>query len=134
MAIVQYLPDPRPDRQLLAPTGSLARYQTLEWLNFISADLHKSFSPLLRDTTPDDDKALLRQQLEQTLSWVNQPLNDKQWLPGIRFTVADASLFTVMCWAKGVNLDLNGLAELDAWLQRVAARPSAVNAVSTASY
>lgn len=34
VAIMQFLADNVPDRQLLAPTGSIARYKTLEWLNY----------------------------------------------------------------------------------------------------
>ena len=34
VAIMQYIADQVPDRHLLAPVGSIARYQTLEWLNY----------------------------------------------------------------------------------------------------
>ena len=46
VAIMQFLADNVPDRQLLAPTGSIARYKTLEWLNYIATELHKRlYSP-----------------------------------------------------------------------------------------
>lgn len=45
VAIMQYLADSVPDRQLLAPVSSLARYHTLEWLNYIATELHKGFTP-----------------------------------------------------------------------------------------
>ena len=48
--IVQYLADQRPKSSLLAPAGTLERYRTLEWLNFISSELHKGFTPLCRNT------------------------------------------------------------------------------------
>lgn len=35
VAIMQYLADSVPDRQLLAPTSSLSRYKTIEWLNWL---------------------------------------------------------------------------------------------------
>ncbi len=130
VAIVQYLADLKPDRQLLAPTGSLARYQTLEWLNFISAELHKTFSLLFSSATPDEYKTLLREKLEQKFSWVNQQLSDRQWLLGMHFTVADAYLFTVMRWAKSLKLNLNELTTLEAWFQRVAARPAVTDALA----
>ncbi len=50
VAIMQYLADNVPDRQLLAPTGSISRYKTLEWLNYIATELHKGFTPLFRRT------------------------------------------------------------------------------------
>ncbi len=39
---MQYIADRVPDRQLLAPVGTIARYQTLEWLNYVATELHKA--------------------------------------------------------------------------------------------
>lgn len=129
VAIVQYLADLKPDRQLLAPTGTLARYQTLEWLSFISSELHKGFSPLFSDVAPDDYKAVLRQQLEEKFTWIDGELKDKQWLSGLHFSAADAYLFTVMRWAKLLKLNIASLSALEGWFQRVAARPSVIEAL-----
>ncbi|PLV55131.1 glutathione transferase GstA [Erwinia sp. B116] len=129
VAIVQYLADLKSDRQLLAPAGSLTRYHTLEWLNYIATELHKGFSPLFRPTTPEEYKTLSRQQLLQKFSYVNNELNEKQWLMGLRFTVADAYLFTVTRWAQAVKLDLSGLDALNGWFERVAARPAVMAAL-----
>lgn len=124
VAIVQYLADLKPDRNLLAPTGSLTRYHTLEWLSFVSSELHKSFSPLFRPDTPEEYKTIARAQLEKKYQQVNEALQDKQWLLGLRFTVADVYLFVVTRWAKAIKLDLAGLDALDAWFSRVAERPA----------
>lgn len=130
VAIVQYLADLKPDRQLLAPSGSLTRYHTLEWLNFIATELHKGFSPLFRPTTPEEYKAIARKQLEQKFHYVNTELKEKQWLMGLRFTVADAYLFTVTRWAHTLRLNLSELEALNAWFERVAARPAVAAALS----
>lgn len=124
VAIVQYLADLKPDRNLLAPTGSLTRYHTLEWLSFVSSELHKSFSPLFRPDTPEEYKSIARAQLEKKYQQVNEALQDKQWLLGLRFTVADVYLFVVTRWAKAIKLDLAGLDALEAWFNRVAERPA----------
>lgn len=124
VAIVQYLADLKPDRNLLAPTGSLTRYHTLEWLSYVSSELHKGFSPLFRPDTPEEYKAIARAQLEKKYQQVNEALQDKQWLLGLRFTVADVYLFVVTRWAKAIKLDLAGLDALDAWFSRVAERPA----------
>lgn len=129
VAIVQYLADLKPDRQLLAPSGSLTRYHTLEWLNYIATELHKGFSPLFRPTTPDEFKALSRELLEQKFQYVNAELKEKQWLMGLRFTVADAYLFTVTRWAHALKLNLSGLDALNDWFERVAARPDVIAAL-----
>ncbi|MRS21191.1 glutathione transferase GstA [Enterobacteriaceae bacterium RIT692] len=124
VAIVQYLADLKPDRNLLAPTGSLTRYHTLEWLSYVSSELHKGFSPLFRPDTPEEYKAIARAQLEKKYQQVNEALQDKQWLLGLRFTVADVYLFVVTRWAKAIKLDLAGLDALDAWFSRVTERPA----------
>ncbi|KGT91587.1 glutathione S-transferase [Erwinia typographi] len=128
-AIVQYIADLKPDRQLLAPVGSLTRYQTLAWLNFVATELHKTFSPLFGSTTPEEYKAQLREKLRQKFSWANNELIGRHWLMGLRFSVADAYLFTVMRWAKAIRLDLAGLDQLEAWYARVAERPAVVEAL-----
>jgi glutathione S-transferase len=45
-AIVQYLADQNPARRLAPAAGSIERYRLQEWLNFISTELHKQYSPL----------------------------------------------------------------------------------------
>lgn len=124
VAIVQYLADKVPDRQLLAPTDSLTRYQTLEWLNFIATELHKGFTPLFRPNTPDEYKAIARAALEQKIHDVNEQLNQKQWVMGSRFTVADAYLFTVLRWAQAMKLNLDGLKHIEQFMNHMQERPA----------
>ena len=124
VAIVQYLADQKPDRHLLAATGSLTRYHTLEWLSFTGSELHKTFAPLFKFTTPEEYKPQLRQQLEARFRYVNDALQDKQWLMGLRFSVADAYLYVMTRWAKALHLDLSGLEALETWYNRVTERPA----------
>lgn len=130
VAIVQYLADLKPDRQLLAPAGSLTRYQTLAWLNFIATELHKRFDPLFRSGVPEEYRMVVREQLLQKLSWVNGELRGKHWLMGLRFSVADAYLYTIMRWVKHIRLEISGLAELEDWYQRVEERPAVMAALA----
>jgi len=124
VAIVQYLADLKPDRHLLAPVGSLTRYHTLEWLSFISSELHKSFTPLFKADTPDSYKPVLRARLEQQFRFVDKALQDKQWLMGLRFSVADAYLYVMVRWAHALKLELAELTALEAWFQRTSQRPA----------
>ncbi|SUI20710.1 glutathione S-transferase [Salmonella enterica subsp. salamae] len=71
VAIMQYLADNVPDRQLLAPVSSLARYHTLEWLNYIATELHKGFTPLFRPDTPETLKPAVRAGLEKKFQYVD---------------------------------------------------------------
>ena len=123
-AIVQYIADRVPEKQLAPANGTMERYRLQEWLSFIGTELHQGFGPLFNPTTPDNYKPLLRERLLQRLQWVDGQLAGKQYLMGGQFTVADGYLFTATNWAGFVGLDLSGLSHLSAFQARVAARPA----------
>jgi glutathione S-transferase len=122
--IVQYLADLRPESGLLAPATTLERYRVLEWLNFISSELHKGFTPLFRPTTPDEYRGIVRQNLFGRFQWLNNHLADRDYLTGGNFTVADAYCYTIVMWTKLHDIDLAPWPHLKAYVARVAARPS----------
>lgn len=122
--IVQYIADQVPLKMLAPQNGSLQRYRLQEWLNFISTEVHKGFSPLFKPNTPDEYKPIARDNLLQRLGWIDSQLADKQYLMGDQFTVADAYLFTVSNWTAPTKLDISGLAHLAAYRERVGARPA----------
>ncbi len=123
-AIVQYIADQVPDKQLAPANGALARYRLQEWLTFIGTELHKGFSPLFNPATPEEYKPMVRERLLQRLQWVDGQLAGKQYLMGDQFTVADGYLFTVTNWTQPTKLDISGLANLAAYRERVGARPA----------
>ena len=123
-AIVQYIADQVPDKQLAPANGTLARYRLQEWLTFIGTELHKGFSPLFNPATPEEYKPVVRERLLQRLQWVDSQLAAKQYLMGDQFTVADGYLFTVTNWTQPTKLDISGLAHLAAYRERVGARPA----------
>ena len=123
-AIVQYLADQAPHKNLAPANGTLARYRLQEWLTFIGTEIHKGFSPLFKPTTPADYKPLVHEQLLSRLQWVDGELAHKPYLMGEHFSVADAYLFTVTNWAPAVNLDISALKNLAAYRERIAARPA----------
>lgn len=123
-AIVQYLADRVPDKQLAPAAGTMERYRLVEWLNYISTELHKGFSPLFHPKAPDEWKQLVKERLGQRIDFVARRLEGKSYLMGETFTVADAYLFTVLGWARLVKLDLAPWPVLAAYRERVAARPA----------
>lgn len=122
-AIVQYLADQAPQKQLAPANGSLARYQLQEWLNFITSELHKQFSPLFDPSYPEELKARQRDKLAGRFDWIVAQLGGKDYLMG-EFTVADAYLFTVLNWCQWTGIDLGRWPALAAYVARVAARPA----------
>ncbi|MEW5891213.1 MAG: glutathione transferase GstA [Pseudomonadota bacterium] len=123
-AIAQYLADRVPDKRLAPPAGTLARYRLMEWLNFISTELHKGFGALFNPVFPDEAKTIVRAQLERRISEAGRRLGSRSFALGEDFTVADAYLFTVLGWSRYVNVDLSPWPGLGAYLGRVAARPA----------
>jgi glutathione S-transferase len=68
VAIVQYLADQKPETGLAPQNGTLPRYRLQEWLNFVSTELHKGFSPLFNPALPDDMKEITKQGLAKKLA------------------------------------------------------------------
>ena len=128
-AIVQYIADQAPSKKLAPAAGSMERYRLMEWLNFTTSELHKGFSPLFNPATPDDYKPLAKAKLNERFAWVDSQLAGKQYLMGDTFSVADAYLFTVAGWGKHVGVDITSLANLQAYMGRVAARPAVQEAL-----
>jgi glutathione S-transferase len=128
-AIVQFIADLAPERQLAPGQGTLERYQLMSLLSFISTELHKNFGPLFRPASTEDMKEAARTMLNTRLAWVAQQLADRDYLMGTQFTVADAYLFTVLSWAAFVQFDLSAWPVLGAYQQRVAARPAVQRAL-----
>ncbi len=128
-AIVQYIADQVPAKKLAPAAGTMARYRLQEWLNFITSELHKSFSPLFNPAMPEEGKALYRTRLGERFKWVDGQLAGKNYLMGQDFSVADAYLFVVAGWGKHVGVDISGLANLGAFMARVGARPAVQEAL-----
>ena len=128
-AIVQYIADQAPASKLAPAFGTMERYRLMEWLNFITSELHKGFSPLFNPAMPEEAKALARAKLVERLTWVDSQLAGKSYLMGDGFTVADGYLFTVAGWGQHVGVDIKPLANLSAYMARVAARPAVQEAM-----
>jgi glutathione S-transferase len=123
-AIVQYLADQAPSSGLAPSFGAIERYRLMEWLNFISTELHKSFSPMFKPGTSEDAKQAAREAIMQRLNWLDEQLRQREYLMGVGFTVADAYLFTVLGWTRFVQIDLAPWPAVQAYSQRIGDRPA----------
>lgn len=127
--IMQYLADQRPESDLGAPAGTLARYRIMEWMSFIASDLHKGgFMPLIKKITPDDYRPIARQLVLSRLKWLNDHLENQNYLTGSTFTIADAHCYTIVMWTEYQGIDVSPWPHLNAYLQRIGQRPSVVAA------
>jgi glutathione S-transferase len=128
-AIVQYLADRAPEKLLAPAPGTMERYQLMSWLNFISAEIHKNYSPMFRPDVGDDIKAYARGNLLKRYGYVDKMLEGRDYLGGERFSVADVYLFVVTNWAGHVKLDLSAFPNVLAFQKRIGARPAVQQAL-----
>ena len=93
VAIMQYLADQKPESNLAPKNGTLERYRVQEWLNYITSEVHKSFSPLW---TPSNDQAVkdyALTNLKKKFDWLTKlaqkkyPTSDTFTLPMPLFAV-----------------------------------------------
>ena len=123
-ALVQYLADQKPEAGLVPPAGTMERYRMQEMLGYINSELHKTYSPLFNDATPQETRNERLAYLKKRYAVLNDRLANRPYLFGDQLTVADAYLFVVTRWANFVKLDLSGFPNVLAFQQRVAARPA----------
>jgi glutathione S-transferase len=123
-AIVQWIADKAPDKKLAPPVGTLERTKLQSWLNFVTSELHKGFSPLFNAAMPEEAKKIFRERLATRFAHLDKHFAGNEYLMGKSFSVADAYLFVVSNWAPRVDVDLSSFANVLAYRKRVGARPA----------
>jgi glutathione S-transferase len=122
--IDQYIADRKPESKLAPPAGTMERYRLQEWLNFIAAEVHKSFGPLFNPATPDDAKAQAKERIGKKLDIAERALEGRSYLLGETFSVADGYLFNMIRWTEFTGIDTSPWPKLQAFAKRVSERPA----------
>lgn len=136
-AICEYIDEKHPEPPLIGRTPE-ERAQTRMWARrvdlyinepigtaFRASEGRKMFEPRMRLVSVEaaaDLKAIAR----DNLGWLDKELDDKTWLCGDRFTLADILLFGFLSFGARVGQPIDPAhANVAAWFERVQARPSA---------
>ena len=134
--ICQYLVDQKNDGTLLGKFGSTDRVRTLEWMNFVSTEIHKNYSPLFfadrvykSTETQKDVKDYYKTLLTDKFNFIAEKLGQNNFLTGANFTIADAYLFTCLKWSKYVGLDYSSWSNINAYMNRISERPAVMRAM-----
>ena len=122
--IVQYIADQLGGGHLAPPNGTLPRYKLQSWLNFVSTELHKGFSPLFNPQVTGESRAALVDRLAARIGHLDQHLADKDYIMGKEFSLPDAYAYTVLNWATPQKVDLSPFKNIVAYMDRISARPS----------
>jgi len=123
VAIMQYLADQSPDAHLAPANGTFERTRLQEKLNYLTTELHKSFTPLFSNISEEEKKKSIKN-IETKLDFINAQLSDKDYLLGDKFSIADAYLFVITNWTGLTGIDLEKWPNIISFSQRVAKRKS----------
>lgn len=121
--LYQYLSDQKPEAGLMPKFGTMARYRTLEWLNYIASEIHKGLGAFFSGIYDDAHKEKMRGLMAKKLAYLDIHFSKHHYLTGADFSVADAYLFNVLNWTKPVGIDLSPYTNVTAFHARIAARP-----------
>jgi glutathione S-transferase len=122
--IVQWIADQKPAANLIPPAGSMERYRVLEWLHFIGTELHKGLSPLFGKVAPEEYKTTVKEKLASRFAFLSKAVEDRPFLTGATFTVADGyAFYTLRTWRRVVKPELP-TPSLQAYFERIGARPA----------
>jgi glutathione S-transferase len=123
-SLLQHVADLAPGRALIGEPGTPRRLAVVEWLTFVSTELHKTFSPWLwHKETAESTRKAAKDKLALRFAELDALLATREFLAG-EYSVADAYAFTIVNWANFLTLPLTPYANLKAYLARIAARPA----------
>lgn len=127
--ILQYLADLAPDKKLAPENGAFDRYLLQQWLNFISSEIHKNFSPLFDPNAHEAVKEAAVARLTTRLESVADHLAGQPYLLGKEYSVADVYLFVALSWGRYVDLDIAKWPALARFVEKISARPAVQKAL-----
>ncbi len=127
--VLQYLADQKPASGLSPRSGTMDHYRLIEWLNFITSEIHKQFGPMFNPKITPEWKQNQMNALGRRFDYLSTHLNNRNFLLGDSFTIADAYLFTVLSWSGYLNMDLGKWPRIKDYIARVAARPAVKEAM-----
>jgi glutathione S-transferase len=130
-AVLQYIADLRPDRELAPPTGHPDRYRLQEWLSFVGTEIHKAFLFPTFWYKDDAAKACARERIGGSVAIAADHLADSEFLVGQRFTVADAHLTWALLLLGRAAVDIAPWPSLVDYLARMQDRPQVKAAIDT---
>ncbi len=123
-ATLLFIANQSQESQLSPRPGTMNYYRLLEWLNFISAEVHKTLGALFNPAITVEWRESQIATFGKRCDYLNQQLQGRDYLTGSEFTVADAYLFTILGWTDMHNVDMSKWPTLTNYMDRVAARPA----------
>lgn len=132
-AILEYLADLKPEKNMAPHTGTFERVRLRELLAFLSSELHKAFGPFFsgNDLSPDARQAAQNKMSKRIAHIETRLAETGAYLLGRQFYVADAYAFVILNWAQFIGFPLDPWPHTQAFLEKVRFRPSVVAALES---
>lgn len=125
MTIHIYLAETNKATQLLPNVGDFKRYQVIEWINFISTEIHKSFSAIFNPNIADSLKnEFFVPNLKKKFAYVEKQLAQKNYLMGSDYSLPDGYLFVMLLWTQLKKIDIQEYEQLNHYFENLKKRES----------
>jgi glutathione S-transferase len=133
IAILTFIADLVPEKNLLPRPGSLEHVRALEWMALLSSTVHVAFRPLFRpgrlaatEAGQADVAAVGLESLDRTLALLDERVGMRPFVLGQDFSLVDLYLFVFLTWMQRpvLNGKLTHRHNLEAARARLAGRPS----------
>jgi glutathione S-transferase len=118
--IQQYLADTYKATNLLPSLGDFKRYRVLEWLNFVTTDMHKNYSPFFNPSVPQEVKeSAFKPLLERKLKFVDAHLEENDYLMGESISLPDFYLFVTLRWMPVAGFNREDFKGINSYFERM---------------
>jgi glutathione S-transferase len=137
-AILSYIADRVPEKELLPPAGTLKRAIAHEWLNFLSSTVHIAFRPVFRperlaegDGCVNSVRRLGVNGVVEALKHAEARLGKAPYTLGDRFSLCDGYLMVFFLWSRREALvaSMPEFPAMRAMVSRVLARQTVQSAM-----
>lgn len=125
-ALLQYIADQVPEKNLAPANGTMERYRLQERLNFITSELHKGFPMFFEAYGYNDDaRVVAKGHLEKKYAYLEDILSKQEFLMESGFSVADCYLYNVTRWTPAAGIDIQAnYPNVYSFMERMEARSS----------
>lgn len=136
-AILFYIAEQDPKHQLLPRSGTLENIRCHEWVAFLSADVHKLFSPLFApqkwvqcEIGKNELLTNCKTYLQAALQKIDRKLKSDSYAVGENFTLVDPYLLVFYRWAEQFGFDVSKLTNYSNLTKKLMERSSVISALA----
>ncbi|MDF2530310.1 MAG: gstB [Gammaproteobacteria bacterium] len=129
--IQQYLAETHSNGSSLLPKAGLERYRVLEWMNYVTTEMHKGCSPFFNPNIPEELKEqVFKPLMLKKLSHLDSILAKSDYLTGKHFCLADGYLFVVLRWLPALKINRADYSHIEAYFNRLLQRPAIIKSLN----